>query len=146
MASTAAVFYVNTRAVSGVFKQGIGSSTSRPQNIDWLPSVQVPLGYVNMNGQKLPVYIEAATWYAFMQEIARRFGGRLGLSIPDLAVTVEQTQVTAVQAGQQLAAATQQSQANAEALAVSVQVIQSSALPGATQIPRVVLSPTQYIP
>ena len=145
--STGAVMYLPIRVVSGVYQTGVSSTQSRPNDVAWLPSAQTPLGFVTVNGQRLPVMVDTLSWYRFMDHLAEvRLGGRSAPSLPDVVTTVENTQAAAVQSGQQVSALTQQGQANAESLNVVRQVVQNNALTGAAQIPPVVLNPYEQIP
>ncbi len=136
--SSGAVVYLPHREVSGVYQVGVGSTAARPNDVAWLPSAQTPIGRVKPDGG---VVMEPA-WYLALQHLFEvRMGGRAAPSLPDVITTVETTQAAAVQNGQQVTALTQQSQANAESLAVVRQVAVNNALTGADQIPPVVLNP-----
>lgn len=132
--STGAVFYIPFRFVSGVYQSGIVSTSSRATS--WLPAPTTPLGYVNAQGQVI-VY---PVWRQFLEALSDRLGGAEGPRVPDVATSVLTTQAAAIQATAQVAAVAQQSQANAEALAATVEVVTNNALVGAEQIPDVVLS------
>ncbi len=136
--SSGAVVYLPHREVSGVYQVGVGSTAARPNDVAWLPSAQTPIAALDGRGN----YVMTAAWYRFFQHLAEvKFGGRSAPSLPDVITTVETTQAAAVQNGQQVTALTQQSQANAESLAVVRQVAVNNALTGADQIPPVVLNP-----
>ena len=143
MASSGAVLFLTIRGVSGVYQQGVGNGTSRPNDVAWLPSAQTPIGLAKPDGS---VVMDPAWYRAFQHLFEVKLGGRSAPSLPDVVTTVETTQAAAVQSGQQVGALTQQSQANAESLNVARQVLQNNALPGAAQIPPVVLSPYENIP
>lgn len=144
--STGAVLYVPIRTTSGIYQVGV-SETVRGKQLQWLPSAQTPLGYVIVNGKRLPVMMDERTWYRAMDHLFEiKLGGRFAPSLPDVTATVETTQAAAVQSGQQVVALTQQTQANAEVLSVAREVIVNNALVGAAQIPRVVLSPYENLP
>lgn len=139
--STGAVFYVSLRMTSGVDQTGVPSSTSRPNEVAWIPSAQTPVGWVVINGQRMPVQIDQS-WMRFHSHVADvRLGGRAAPSLPDVITTVETTQAAAVQSGQQVTALTHQSQTNAEALKATVEVVKNNSLTGSTQIPPVTLTP-----
>jgi hypothetical protein len=141
--SSGAVVYLPHREVSGVYQVGVGTAQTRPNDVAWLPSAQTPIANLNGRGQ----YVMEPSWYRFFQHVADvRLGGRAAPSLPDVVTTVETTQAAAVQSGQQVSALTQQSQANAEALSVVVQVAQNNSLTGADQIPPVILNPYENIP
>ena len=143
MASRGAVLFLTIRGVSGVYQQGVGNGTSRPNDVAWLPSAQTPIGRAKPDGS---VVMDPAWYRAFQHLFEVKLGGRSAPSLPDVVTTVESTQAAAVQSEQQVGALTQQSQANAESLNVARQVLQNNALPGAAQIPPVVLSPYENIP
>ena len=141
--SSGAVVYLPHREVSGVYQVGVSTTAARPNDVAWLPSAQTPIASLNGRGQ----YVMEPSWYRFFQHLADvRLGGRAAPSLPDVITTVETTQAAAVQSGQQVSALTQQSQANAESLAVVRQVVQNNALTGADQIPPVTLNPYENIP
>jgi hypothetical protein len=146
MASSGAVCFLTIRGVSGVYQQGVGNGTSRPNDVQWLPNAQNPVGWVMVGGQKLPVQFDPVFYRALQHLFEVKLGGRAAPSLPDVVTTVESTQAAAVQNGQQVGALTQQSQANAESLNVVRQVVQNNALVGAAQIPPVVLNPYEQIP
>ena len=143
MASSGAVLFLTIRGVSGVYQQGVGNGTSRPNDVAWLPSAQTPIGRAKPDGS---VVMDPAWYRAFQHLFEIKIGGRFAPSLPDVVTTVESTQAAAVQSEQQVGALTQQSQANAESLNVARQVLQNNALPGAAQIPPVVMSPYENIP
>jgi hypothetical protein len=143
MASSGAVLFLTIRGVSGVYQQGVGNGTSRPNDVAWLPSAQTPIGRAKPDGT---VVMDPAWYRAFQHLFEVKLGGRSAPSLPDVVTTVETTQAAAVQSGQQVGALTQQSQANAESLNVVRQVVQNNALTGAAQIPPVVLNPYEQIP
>lgn len=143
---TAAVCYLPLRALTGVFTAGV-DATSDPTLGAWLPNARTPIGWVTVNGQRLPVEIDAMSWYRFFTTVAEtRLGGIAGKSIPDVTSTIEGTQNAAVATSSQVAALAQQAQTNAEALSSSVQVLQNNALPGANQIPPVARNPYENLP
>ncbi len=139
--SSGAVVYLPHREVSGVYQVGVSTTAARPNDVAWLPSAQTPFGWVTINGQRYPMTPDPAWYRAFQHLFEVRLGGRAAPSLPDVVTTVETTQAAAVQNGQQVTALTQQSQANAESLAVVRQVAVNNALTGADQIPPVVLNP-----
>ena len=110
----------------------------------WLPPQRVAIAYVEVmeNGQMVrkPAYVDAATWYKFFTFVAEiKLGGVNGPTMTNVAddVVLAKAQVSTVVAEQALV--TQQVQANAEALKVTVEVSQGAALAGAEQIPDVVV-------
>lgn len=144
--ATGALLYVPIRAVSGVYQEGVSSTQTRPNDVQWLPNAQNPVGWVMVGGQKLPVQFDPVFYRALQHLFEVKLGGRAAPSLPDVITTVETTQAAAVQSGQQVSALTQQSQANAESLNVVRQVVQNNALTGSDQIPPVVLNPYEQIP
>jgi hypothetical protein len=135
--------FVSVRGLSGVYQTGVSNTAARPNDVAWLPSAQTPIGRAKPDGS---VVMDPA-WYRALQHLFEvRMGGRAAPSLPDVITTVETTQAAAVQSGQQVTALTQQSQANAEALSVVVQVAQNNSLTGADQIPPVILNPYENIP
>lgn len=80
-------------------------------------------------------------WFRFLHDqFEQRLGGTQGDSIPDLSSTVVDTRAQAIDAVTGVAAVTQQVNANAQALAATVQVAQNNSLAGSSQIPPVVYS------
>lgn len=136
--SSGALVYIPHREIAGMYQTGVATATARPNDVAWLPSAQTPIGRAKPDGT---VVMDPA-WYRALQHLFEiRLGGRAAPSLPDVITTVETTQAAAVQSSQQVTALTQQSQANAESLAVVRQVAQNNGLTGADQIPPVVLSP-----
>jgi hypothetical protein len=141
--TSGAVFYVPIRVVSGVYQEGVNNTQSRPNDVAWLPNAQTPIGRARPDGS---VVMDPAWYRAFQHLFEVKLGGRAAPSLSDVITTVETTQAAAVSSGQQVSALAQQSQANAESLAVVRQVAQNNAFPGSEQIPPVVLSPYENIP
>jgi hypothetical protein len=80
-------------------------------------------------------------WFRFLHDqFEQRLGGAQGDSIADISTTVVDTRAQAITAQNGVAAVTQQVNANAQALAATVQVAQTNSLAGASQIPPVVYS------
>lgn len=80
-------------------------------------------------------------WFRFLHDLfEQRLGGAQGDSIPDLSTTVVDTRAQAITAINGVSAVSQQVDANAQALAATVQVAQTNSLAGSTQIPPVVYS------
>lgn len=139
MATTSAISYILPRSTGGVWTQTeVQTSSNAVGNL--LPSSLQPIGYVMVNGQRLPVQIDTLAWHPFLRAVADYLGNLQGPRLPDVVSSVETTQAQAVQASAQVSAVAQQSQANAEALAATVQVAQNAGLAGASQIPPVVLT------
>ena len=116
-----------------------------PGNLkSWLPPQRVAIAYVEVmeNGQMVrkPAYVDAATWYKFFTFVAEiKLGGVNGPTLTNVAddVVLAKAQVSNVVSEQ--AVVTQQVNANAEALKVTVEVAQGAALAGASQIPEVII-------
>jgi len=112
-----------------------------------LPGPRMPLGYVVVNGQRLPVEIDPAYWRLFRHMWDDRLGGMSGPSMGEVQTNVEATKAQAVNAVVTAAAVEQLATTNAEALKATVQVAQNAGLAGASNIPEVVLRPssTSYL-
>jgi hypothetical protein len=131
--SGAVVYYV-ARAISGVYSPGINSTSSARDTT--LPAARMPIGYAEVNGQRVPVYVDANAWYRWMSAVWDRIGGFTGERLADVVAAVEANQAATAQTTQQVSAVAQQAQANAEVLLVVRDVIVDNALTGAGQIPR----------
>lgn len=142
-----AAVYAGAQASGDPFANSGEISDSTPGNLkSWLPPQRVALAYVDIGGQRMPVYIDASTWYRFFQFVAEiKLGGVNGPTLANVATDVitGKAQTAAVVA--QTAAITQQVQTNAEALVAVVEVTQQNDLSGSAQIPPVVTrAPTNY--
>jgi hypothetical protein len=134
---TQASVYVPVRALSGTYT---GSGITALRNLrglkSYLPSQNVP---VDTAGNKM-----AAEWYTFFHYFCNVFTDlESAVTLADIkqALIVEQAQAAYTAA---LAlASSQQVVANAQTLAAVVQVTQTAALAGATQIPPVQLVPAE---
>lgn len=145
--SSGAVLYVGVRAVSGVYQTGVVDSANRRMADAWLPSANVPIGWVTVNGVSLPVRIDIQSWYRFLHTVAEiKLGGFTGNTVPDVVAAVETTQADAVTNAQRVSAVASQALTNAESLDVARQVIINNALTGASQIPPVQMNPGEQIP
>ncbi len=103
-----------------------------------LPQAQLPLGRVQPDGTVLM----DPTWYRFLDYIANvQLGGITGPTLGDISTTVDSTRSSAIAAQTSVSQVAQTVNANASTLAATVQVAQTSALPGATQIPPVAYTP-----
>jgi len=99
-----------------------------------LPQAQLPLGRVQPDG----TVVMDPTWYRFLDYIANvQLGGVTGPTMGDLSATVDSTRSSAINAQNAVSVVAQTVNANAASLAATVQVSQTAALPGATQIPKV---------
>lgn len=139
--------YFAPRFFAGIYSsQRVGRFDSRDRK-NSLPHSSVPIGFVTVNGKKLPVEIDRDTWYLFISDlINRRLGGSNAPTIPDIvnALLAMQGQGSAV--ATQTAALSQVVMANSAATSAAVEVIQSAAIPGSAQIPVVVTSPPELPP
>jgi len=139
--SSGAVVYVSPRLVSGLYSAiTVTASSDLSNKRPNLPPARSPVGWVTIDGQRLPVEFDAQFWnfLRFQHEI--KLGGMNGATLPDVVTTVETTQASAATTSQAVLAVAQQTQANAEALSVTKQVVKLNGLTGADQIPNVDLS------
>lgn len=106
-----------------------------------LPTSRVPIAYVEINGQRLPCYIDERTWWAYLHDLdERRLGGPTAATVPDLETNVVATKEQAVAASATVANVSQQVDANAQSLAAVKEVAVSNSLSGASAIPPVQLT------
>ena len=138
--------FVGARVTSVKVANAAEISGTGPSNLKaWLPPQRTPIAYVDINGQQTPVYIDASTWYRFLQYVAEiKLGGVNGPTLANVAadVVTAKSEASAAAIGQ--ASIGQQVQANAQALAVTVEVAQTNSLAGADQIPPVSLRSILY--
>lgn len=122
------------RLVSGLFSSsGVSNGTNTTNLKSWLPSARVPV--VTSTGIMTP------EWYRFLQYLVEVvLGGASAPTVADVVTAVTTTTEGAVAATQAAQAVSQQADANAQALAAAVQVVQTASLPGASQIPPVQLN------
>ena len=141
--TTTATLYLFVRSVSGRYTgAGITASTNSRNLKTMLPSASSPIGYATVQGQRVAILIDDVFWYSFFRYVTQTvLGGPTAPTLTDVteAVTVAQVQAIAVSAV--TAGLTQQAIANAGSLAAVVQSVQAAGLPGAAQIPPVVLVP-----
>ncbi len=132
--ATGAVVYLLPRAVSGLWTASDVTASADLANLRaWLPPQRQPIA--NVNGT--PVYMDQ-TWYRFFQFVSEiKLGGAEGQTIPDIVASVVAALSASATTSAAVAITSQQTQANAEALAATVQVVQTAAIPGADQIPPV---------
>ena len=96
------------------------------------PSQRIPVAW--FQGQ--PIYMDV-TWYRFFDYIVNtQLGGFNGPKLSDITDTVSSSSTAAIDAQNAVSIVAQTVNANADALAATVQVSQAAALPGATQIPQ----------
>ena len=141
--TTTATLLVFFRSLSGRYvSSGITRSKNTKNLKSMLPSASTPIGYAMVQGERIPVQIEDAFWYAFFRYITQTvLGGPSGSTIPDVAAAVTVAQTQAIAQAAVAAGLKQQAISNAASLAAVVQVTQIAALPGSPQIPPVVLVP-----
>lgn len=95
------------------------------------PSQRIPVAW--FKGE--PIYMDL-TWYRFFDYIVNtQLGGFNGPKLSDITDTVASSSTAAIDAQNAVSIVAQTVNANADALAATVQVSQAAALPGATQIP-----------
>jgi hypothetical protein len=110
-----------------------GFSRSAASIKSWLPPIGVPM--VDPSTGKCN-----ESWYRFLNYLAnQRLGGINGPSMGEVQTNVIETKAAAVNAATASAAVEQQAAANAEALKAVVQVAQVAELPGAEEVPEVIL-------
>ena len=134
--TSAAVFYVPIRMVSGLWSTAGITASANLENLQaWLPPQRQPVAYQQGN----QFFCDPA-WYRFFEFVANvKLGGQSGPTLPDVAATVTETQATAAAASATVTEIAQQTTANAEALAATVQVAVDNDLTGWEQIPGVLL-------
>lgn len=138
-ASANATATANLRGGAGIFgpyqTANTGNESARTQA--WLPPVRVPVGYVMVGNQRLPVMIDDQ-WYRAMDEISnRRLGGINGPTVVDVATNVQNVAATTEQVAVSVTQANQTAAAAAQAINASRQVSIDAGLPGAENIPEV---------
>jgi hypothetical protein len=99
----------------------------------------MPIGWVTVNGQRLPVEVDMAYWKWMHHHWEDRMGGLEGPSMTEVQTNVVETKAQAVNAIVQAAAVGEMAATNAEALKATVQVTQTNSLAGSDQIPEVIL-------
>ena len=131
---TRAMLDFSVRALSGLYSASrIPASKNLSDALAWLPSQRVPL--VADNGTM------AVEWYRFFSYLCNTvLGGPTGATVVDVASAVVTSAASVASITQNSSALVQQADANAQAIAAAVQVIQTAALPGSSQIPQVQLT------
>ena len=132
--SSSAVLYIPIRMVSALWSTtGVSASTGE---LAWLPSAQVPIAVPDGRGNLVCTPI----WYRALEYVFEtRLGGKQGPSIPAVVSVVTDVQTTAAASTTAVTELQQQTQTNAEALAVVREVAVNNALTGAGLIPNVEL-------
>lgn len=139
--SSAAVMYSSARLVSGVYTPQIRSTSARRDA--WRPRTGLPIGHAVVNGQKVPVVLDAA-FSRYLDTLEDRLGGINGQRLPDVVTTVEAAQTSSAETAQRTQAIAQQAAANAATLDAARQVLQNAGIPGSDQIPPPVLDGGNY--
>ncbi len=99
-----------------------------------LPKANVPFGRVRPDGT---VEVDPV-WYRLLDYVINtQLGGPTGPKMSDITATVDSTRTSAIAAQNAVSVVSQTVNANATTLAAAVQVSQTAALPGASQIPPV---------
>lgn len=138
--TTTSQIAAGTAVVLAYTTSTVGNNSSRGNN--WLPPARVQLGTVSVpmpdgSTKTLPVMIDPQ-WYRFFDEVAqRRLGGVQGQSIPDVAQNANAAIESVSSVTQVASQIAQQADAVAAAATAVKEVLISSDLPGATQIPDV---------
>ncbi len=129
---TEAVLYVPMRVLNGAYTSGIATSRSLRGLRSFLPSQSVPV--VDERG------LMTAPWYTFINFFVNTYlDFETGVTLADVKQQLLIDQALASANATTTAALSQLAVNNAQALSAVVQVTQSSALAGATSIPRVQL-------
>ena len=118
--TSGAVLYLSPRFVSGLYSTpGVLASTNNRNRKVFPPSVGEVIGYVTVNGQRLPVELSENLRRFLVDEIHdRRLGGSNGATITDIETTVTTTQEQAATVSAELTGIAQQVLQNAEAATV----------------------------
>lgn len=126
---------VQTGAIESANQYAGGSGLlSASLNKGRLPSASLPFGRVQSDGS---VMVDPV-WYRFLDYIVNtQLGGPTGPTLGDLTATVDSTRSSAINAQNAVSVVAQTVNANASALAATVQVAQTNNLSGATQIPAI---------
>lgn len=135
---TRANFDVAVRFLSGIYSTTqIPASANLKNALAWLPSIRVP--HTDASGCVTP------EWYRFYNYFCTTvLGGPTGATVADIASAVVTNSTSAASATQATVSLSQQADANAQALAAAVQVVQTAALAGSSQIPSVQLTNKGY--
>lgn len=132
-----AVLFLIARAASGLFASGGITPSANTANLKTLfPDQSVPIDTAGT--------LMNPTWYRFFRYLVYTvLGGPQASTLPDVATALTYSETQALIGAALTAGLAQQAIANAQALAAVVQVAQMAALPGAPQIPPVVLAPPE---
>jgi hypothetical protein len=127
--TTEAVMYLPIRSFAGGGAPVVGNS-----NLDTLKSLLPRQPQIAMNADGTMT----APWYRFFDYLVNNYLDALNQpTIADIVASVDESKAAATTATQSIALVAQQTQANADALAATVEVVTNSALPGSSQIPPV---------
>jgi len=145
-AGAVAVISLGAFCTSSPYSSSLTTEDSTNRKVT-LPTPRVPLGYVEYNGQRLPVIIDERSWYKWLHDLdERRLGGPTAPTVPDLSTNVVYAKEQAVAASATVANVSQQVDANAQSLQVANEVAVNAALPGASSIPPVQISSRRIEP
>jgi hypothetical protein len=127
--TTEAVMYLPIRSFAGGGAPVVGNS-----NLDTLKSLLPRQPQIAMNADGTMT----APWYRFFDYLVNNYLDALNQpTIADIVASVDESKAAATTATQSIALVAQQTQANADALAATVEVVTNSSLPGSSQIPPV---------
>lgn len=130
--STGAIVYFSVRAASGLISSsGVNASRNLTNLQSLLPPQRQPMVIKAENG-----YICDPTWYRFFDFFVNVFlGGTNGRTLTDIINSITSVQEAAMTAEMRSILVEQQTQANAQSLAATIEVVTNNALVGAEQIP-----------
>lgn len=133
--TSAGVLYIPVRMVSALWSStGAGGSGGA---VAWLPPARQDMVYFN---QRTNSYKCDPSWYRFFEYMAEtKLGGKAGPTLPAVVTALTDTQTTSAASTAAVTAVQQQTQANAEALFVTREVVKLNGLTGSEQIPNVEL-------
>jgi hypothetical protein len=134
---TGASLYISARFLSGLYSTtGVTASTNSRNRKVFPPSVGDAIGYVMLNGQRLPVLMDEQFRRFLVDEIhERRLGGSNGATISDIETTVTTTQEQAATVSAVVTGVSQQVAQNAEAAAVLREAAVTAGVASSTALP-----------
>lgn len=137
--SSSAVISMGAFCTSAPYASGASVDTANSTNKKTtLPSPSVPIAWVEINGQRLPCYIDTQSWWAYHSDLDnRRLGGQTAPTVPDLSTNVVYVKEQAVELAATTSAINQMAEANAQTLIVVKEVVQNASLSGSSSIPTV---------
>ena len=108
-----------------------------------LPKAHIPFARLP---DGTPIYVDPV-WYPLLDYVVNtQLGGPTGPTLSDISDTVSSTRSSAIDAQNAVSVVSQTVNANADALAATVQVAQANALSGASQIPPVTHTSRGVVP